>query len=110
MRTLAGRMLFGPAYFCFFSWREKVMAIRDRHWRRLRPLLWHLPALAVVLYWVLVVCDIPFWAYVALFAYPGTSLTFGFATSTRWTLFGSPGVTAIAFISQLLKSGQYHPR
>jgi fatty acid desaturase len=75
MRTLGGRMLFGPAYYCFFAWKEKVLAVRDRRWRALRPLLWHLPALAAILYWVLVVCDIPFWAYVAFFAYPGTSLT-----------------------------------
>lgn len=75
MRTVAGRMLLGPAYFCFFSWREKILAVRDGRWRRLRPLLWHIPAATIILYWVLVVCDIPFWAYVAFFAYPGTALT-----------------------------------
>jgi fatty acid desaturase len=75
MRTVLGRMLIGPLYFCFFSWREKILAIRDRRWRRLYPLMWHLPAVTVVLYWVIGVCDIPFWSYVVLFAYPGTSLT-----------------------------------
>ena len=75
MRTLGGRMLFGPAYYCFFAWKDKVLAVRDRRWRALRPLLWHVPALAAILYWVLVVCEIPFWAYVAFFAYPGTALT-----------------------------------
>src|SRR5919109_3603364 len=61
MRTLGGRMLFGPAYFAFFAWREKVVALRERSWRRLRPLIWYVPAAAAVLYWVLVVCEIPFW-------------------------------------------------
>ncbi|HNB25964.1 MAG TPA: fatty acid desaturase, partial [Alphaproteobacteria bacterium] len=75
MRTLGGRILFGPAYFCFFSWREKLIALANGDWQRLRPLMWHIPGVALVLYWVIGVCDIPFWAYVAFFAYPGTSLT-----------------------------------
>ena len=75
MRTLGGRMLLGPAYYCFFAWRDKVLAIREGRWRTLRPLLWHLPAAAGILYWVLVVCEIPLWGYIAFFAYPGTSLT-----------------------------------
>lgn len=75
MRTLGGRIVFGPAYFCFFAWREKLIALSEGDWRRLRPLMWHVPGAAVVLYWVLGVCDIPLWAYIAFFAYPGTSLT-----------------------------------
>ena len=83
LRTLGGRMLLGPAYYCFFAWREKAISLRDRHWRRLRPLLWYLPAVAAVLYWVLVVCDIPLWAYVLFFAYPGTSLTLASSRAMR---------------------------
>ena len=40
-----------------------------RHW------LIHLPATAVVLIWVMGVCDIPLWEYVLLYVWPGVSLT-----------------------------------
>lgn len=75
MRTLAGRMFLGPAYYCFFTWRAKITAFRHGNWEQLGPVLWHIPGVTVVLYWVMGVCDIPFWAYVAFFAYPGTALT-----------------------------------
>ncbi len=74
MRTLAGRMLLGPGYFTLLSLREGLRDLASGEPQRMKPWLWHIFSVAVVLYWVMGVCEIPFWVYVVLFAYPGTSL------------------------------------
>jgi fatty acid desaturase len=51
----------------------RALAAGDR--RHVRVWLWHLPAVALVLVWVVGVCGIPLWAYLALFVLPGASLT-----------------------------------
>lgn len=73
--TLAGRLLSGPAvaYVELAQVEGRRLKAGDRshlvHW------LVHIPVVAAVLYWVIGVCGIPFWAYVLCFAYPGLSLT-----------------------------------
>ncbi len=72
--TLLGRMILGPAwtisrFLCGLArdvWRGKgkMRAIVARH----------LLECAVVLVWVIGVCGMPFWIYVACFVYPGVSL------------------------------------
>jgi fatty acid desaturase len=72
--TLLGRVILGPAwtitrFFRFLGrdvWRGKgrTRAIVARH----------LLECAVVLVWVIGVCGMPFWVYVACFIYPGVSL------------------------------------
>lgn len=73
--TLLGRLAIGPLYaygeLAKDEWRR--LAAGDR--RHLAAWAWHVPAVALVLGWAIGVCGIPFWAYVALFAYPGLSLT-----------------------------------
>jgi len=73
-KTLLGRMLLGPAVA---TWRvakhEAPLLLRGdaRAWRQWAA---HALATAPVLWWALAVCDIPLWAYVAFFAYPGLAL------------------------------------
>ena len=68
--SMLGRFTIGPAISSFLFWRG--VSVR---WRKLPELAVHLAALGAVLWWVIAYCGIPFWAYVALFAYPGMSLT-----------------------------------
>jgi fatty acid desaturase len=73
--TLLGRLLLGPFLVIGqFFWGEAVALWRgDR--RNLAIWLWHLPAIAAVLVWVVGVCQIPLAAYLGLFVLPGASLT-----------------------------------
>ncbi len=75
MNTLAGRLLLWPAYVVAWVLRNAARRILagDRDYRRWWAL--HVPAVAVVVAWVVWACAIPLWAYVLLFAYPGLSLT-----------------------------------
>ncbi len=73
--TLLGRLLLGPAYSAIVFWRQEWARLVDgdpAFWSEWLP---HLAGAALVLMWALGVCDIPFWGYVAFFAYPGLSLT-----------------------------------
>ena len=74
MRTLAGRMLLGPGYCTLASMRECVRDLTSGDRYRIVPWIWHFFTVAIILYWVIGVCRIPFWAYVVFFAYPGTSM------------------------------------
>jgi fatty acid desaturase len=73
--TLLGRLLLGPFLVIGqFFWAEaRALTRGDR--RNLVVWLWHLPAMALVLFWVLDACGIPLWQYVLLFVLPGASLT-----------------------------------
>jgi fatty acid desaturase len=73
--TLLGRLLLGPLLVIgqFLCAELSALARGDR--RHVGIWLWHLPAVALVLIWVVGVCGIPFWAYLALFVLPGASLT-----------------------------------
>ena len=73
--TLAGRMLIGPGYFAFNTWRHALKELACGEPDAIKAWSWHLVAGAAVLYWAIGVCDIPLWAYVLFFAYSGTSLT-----------------------------------
>lgn len=73
--TLLGRFTVGPALV--------AAALLNAETRRLlsgdltNAGIWsrHLLGIGLVLGWVVIVCDLPAWAYIALFAYPGFSLT-----------------------------------
>jgi fatty acid desaturase len=73
--TLLGRLVLGPPLVIGQFLVAEVRALLQGGRRHLAAWLWHLPAVAVVLVWVVGVCGIPLWAYVLLFVYPGTSLT-----------------------------------
>ncbi|TDQ80831.1 fatty acid desaturase [Dongia mobilis] len=74
MRSMAGRLLLGPAYFTAGVFAGIPHAIRVGDRRELMAWAWHVPTTALILYWVVGLCQIPFWAYVALIAYPGTAM------------------------------------
>ncbi len=72
--TLVGRLTIGPAVSFV---RFVVSEIRDLlAGDREVAVAWllHLPAAALVLWWVTAMCGIPLWKYLLLFVYPGTSL------------------------------------
>ena len=73
--TSVGRLLVGPflALWTFLVVEGRALARRDS--RHVRAWLVHLVSCATVIVWVVAVCDIPLWAYVLLFVYPGISLT-----------------------------------
>jgi fatty acid desaturase len=73
--TLLGRLLLGPFLVIGqFLWAEVAAFARgDR--RHLAIWLWHVPAVALVLTWVVGVCGIPLWGYLGLFVLPGASFT-----------------------------------
>ena len=68
--SMLGRFILGPAIAYYLFWRGAGLRRRD-----LPELAAHAAALGAVLWWVIAYCGIPFWAYVAFFAYPGMSLT-----------------------------------
>jgi fatty acid desaturase len=75
MTTVAGRLLITPIYCLYRAGRQLVRAGGARDMRHIGQWLVHLPAVAIVLWWVMGVCDMSFWQYVLCFVYPGLSLT-----------------------------------
>ena len=75
LNTLSGRMLLGPAVCVGKFATGEVRRFARGDFAHLGPWAAHIAAGGVVLLWVLWICDIPFAGYVALFAYPGLSLT-----------------------------------
>lgn len=74
MGSLAGRFFIGPLYFAFMNFEELARALVAGDRRILRPWLFHVFSVAVILGWVIGVCHMSFWQYVLCFAYPGTAL------------------------------------
>ena len=73
--TALGRLLLGPpiAVLRLFLGEARRLLRGDRE--NLGAWLRHLPAVALVLAWVVWVCEIPLGAYLLLFVYPGLALT-----------------------------------
>lgn len=72
--TLLGRMLFGPAWMISGSIRDELRKAWSNQPGARATLFWHLVQCAPVLLWVMFVCRMPLWLYVAAFVYPGMSL------------------------------------
>lgn len=75
LNTLSGRLLLGPAHFTVKFVIGEIRRFARGDFTHLGIWIVHGAASAVVLYWVLWVCDIPLIEYLAFFAYPGLSLT-----------------------------------
>ncbi len=73
--TLLGRLLLGPFLVIGQFLFAEGQALRRGDRRNLGIWLWHLPAVALVLLWVALVCGLPLWQYLLLFVLPGASLT-----------------------------------
>lgn len=73
--TLLGRLTIGPLVMIGgFLWRE-VAQVVGGDWRHLRHWGGHLVAVVAVLSWVVVVCGMPVWLYLAAFVYVGAAFT-----------------------------------
>ncbi|WP_119462493.1 fatty acid desaturase [Rhodospirillaceae bacterium SYSU D60014] len=75
LATLLGRLLLGPPYVALrvLATLARRLGQGDRHY--LRHWLLHVPAVTLVLLWVIGICGIPFGEYLLLFVYPGMALT-----------------------------------
>jgi fatty acid desaturase len=72
--TLLGRVTVGPAFLIGrFACELARAAWRDKRGAR-RVLARHLILCAPVLIWVVTICGMPLWIYLACFVYPGASL------------------------------------
>jgi fatty acid desaturase len=73
-QTLAGRMLIGPAVSIARFWPKEWLTIARGDLRSLPCWIAFILAGALTVAFVTVVCDMPFWKYYVLIAYPGISL------------------------------------
>ncbi len=74
MMSLFGRMVIGPLYEAARSLADLVRAVHARDWSVLSHWALHGIVLAGLLWWIVAICDIPLWAYLLLFAWPGSAL------------------------------------
>lgn len=74
-QTLAGRMLVGPPLVVAATLWAEIRLLLAGDGRAWLGWLLHVPVLAALLFWLLAICQIPLWAYVLLFVWPGMSLT-----------------------------------
>jgi len=68
--TMLGRFILGPTLAYYTFWRGARFRRGD-----IVGYAAHAAVLGAVIWWITSYCGIPFWAYIALFAYPGMSLT-----------------------------------
>jgi fatty acid desaturase len=74
-RTLAGRLILGPAIAAAKFWASEARMILAGDRRRMVIWARHVPAVAMILLWTVGVCRIPVLVYVALVVYPCISLS-----------------------------------
>jgi fatty acid desaturase len=74
-RTLAGRLILGPAIAAAKFWASEARMILAGDRRRMVIWARHVPAVAMVLLWTVGVCRIPVLVYAALVVYPSISLS-----------------------------------
>jgi fatty acid desaturase len=72
--TLAGRLVLGPALAVASFWSGEFRRVRFGDRRRIRIWARHALGVSLVLTWVVGVCHVPLWVYVALMVYPSISL------------------------------------
>jgi fatty acid desaturase len=110
--TLLGRLLLGPFLVIGQFFYSEVRALRDGDRRNLAAWLWHLPAVALVLFWVMAVAAMPLWLYLVAFVLPGTSLTlvrsFAEHKAAHTPLERTAVVEAGAFFSLLFLNNNLH--
>ena len=73
--TLAGRLLLGPLRALYVFYKSEAARVLRGDFGHAKAWGIHLAGLALVLGWVLAVCDMPLWQYLAFFVYPGMSLS-----------------------------------
>ncbi|MBN4050240.1 fatty acid desaturase [Desulfobulbus sp. AH-315-M07] len=73
--TLIGRLVVGPLRAVASVITEEAALVRRGDRSHARHFAVHFAGVALVLSWVVGVCGMPWWVYLAAFAYPGLSLT-----------------------------------
>lgn len=73
--TLTGRFFWGPVHVVLLLLYNELNLLIRGNSAVVRRWLVHGVACAPVLYWVMAVCNIPFWEYVLFFVYPGLAVT-----------------------------------
>jgi fatty acid desaturase len=73
--TLAGRMLLGPFLSAYAFWAPEVVVLRSGDPSRVAIWSRHVLGVAAVMVWVVGICHIPAWVYLALMVYPSVSLS-----------------------------------
>lgn len=73
--TLVGRLTIGPAIMIGFFLADEVKRVIAGEPGRRAIWAWHLVGVAAVLVWVVAICGMPLWLYLAGFVYAGTALT-----------------------------------
>ena len=74
-QTLAGRLCIGPAFIAGRFWLEEARRLLRGDFAHARTWAGHVVGVALVIAWTAGVCGLSIAAYVALFAWPGLSLT-----------------------------------
>ena len=72
--TFLGRMLLGPWLTVGGQYRQEFARLLSGDTQHLGILLRHIVSVAVILYWVIALCQMPLWIYLLAFAWPGTSM------------------------------------
>jgi len=75
MQTVLGRLLVGPPVVIVRLFASEARLVARGDLWRLRTWAQHIILCAGVLAWVVGVCGIPLWLYLAAFVYPGLALT-----------------------------------
>lgn len=73
--TLLGRMLLGPLRCLYRLYTSEIKRLLSGDLVNLHAWLLHGLAVALVFVWVSLICGLPFWQYILIFAYPGMALT-----------------------------------
>ncbi len=73
--TLAGRLIIGPIVVIARFWSKQGQMILSDDRRYAGVWIGHFLGCALVLFWVITVCDLPLWQYIVFFVWPGLSLT-----------------------------------
>jgi len=72
--SFSGRMLIGPWLAAGRFYHGELAKLRHGKFEDVGILLRHGLSLAVLLYWLLAICEMPFYLYLLAFAWPGSSM------------------------------------
>jgi len=93
--TLAGRLLVGPALMMGRYWLGEVRRMRRGDWSNAGIHALHAVGVAAVLFWVVAICGVPLWLYLAGVVYPANSLNLLRSYPEHLQSPGATGRTAI---------------